>query len=419
MEGGKPGWNDAMNGLPGLLGSGMPETYEMLRILRYCRTALESYNRPVEFPVEFATFFAQVTSALDIYSNSPQAPQDDVAYWDATATARESYRAAVVAYFEGNRQALPASYVISAIEKMESKVEKGISKALATGTGLSPTYFYYDCTDFSLSTVGSELHLKPNSFVQRTLPLFLEGPTRHLKVISDIEERRRVHQLVKSSPLYDVGLKMYTICESLASMGQDVGRMKAFSPGWLENQSVWLHMSYKYYLELLRGGLYEEFFEEISTGLVPFMNNDIYGRSPLEAASFIVSSAFPDSKLHGASFLARLSGSTAEFLSMWQFMMTGPSPFVKNEFGEVQLQLRPVLPGNIFDQNNSVSFTFLGQIEVSYQNPKRIDTWKTVPQSILVVKNDGSTVTIPGSVIGTEIALQVRSLQVVKIVVVF
>ena len=33
-EGGKPGWNDAMNGLPGLLGSGMPETYEMLRILQ-------------------------------------------------------------------------------------------------------------------------------------------------------------------------------------------------------------------------------------------------------------------------------------------------------------------------------------------------------------------------------------------------
>ena len=59
------------------------------------------------------------------------------------------------------------------------------------------------------------------------------------------------------------------------------------------------------------------FFEEIKTGLVPFMNNKVYGRSPLEAASFIVSSAFPDPKLHGASFLARLSGSTAEMLSMW------------------------------------------------------------------------------------------------------
>ena len=30
-------------------------------------------------------------------------------------------------------------------------------------------------------------------------------------------------------------------------------------------------MSYKFYLELLRAGLYTEFFEEIKTGLVPFM----------------------------------------------------------------------------------------------------------------------------------------------------
>ena len=27
----------------------------------------------------------------------------------------------------------------------------------------------------------------------------------------------------------------------------EVGRMMAFSPGWLENESIWLHMSYKWY----------------------------------------------------------------------------------------------------------------------------------------------------------------------------
>ena len=27
MEGGKPGWNDAMNGLPAMIGSGMSGTY--------------------------------------------------------------------------------------------------------------------------------------------------------------------------------------------------------------------------------------------------------------------------------------------------------------------------------------------------------------------------------------------------------
>jgi hypothetical protein len=146
-------------------------------------------------------------------------------------------------------------------------------------------------------------------------------------VVEDLEERRKIAKSVKESGLYDQKLKMYTISESLEGMSPQIGRMMAFSAGWLENQSVWLHMSYKYYLELLRGGLYEEFFEDISTGLVPFMDNKVYGRSPLEAASFIVSSAFPDAKLHGASFLARLSGSTAEMLSIWAYMMFGPAPF--------------------------------------------------------------------------------------------
>jgi hypothetical protein len=37
MEADKPGWYDAMNGLPGLFGSSMPETCELLRLLRYLR----------------------------------------------------------------------------------------------------------------------------------------------------------------------------------------------------------------------------------------------------------------------------------------------------------------------------------------------------------------------------------------------
>ena len=59
--------------------------------------------------------------------------------------------------------------------------------------------------------------------------------------------------------------------------------MMAFSPGWLENESIWLHMSYKWYLELLRAGLYEQFFKEIVQRVVCFMDTDVFGRSPLEA----------------------------------------------------------------------------------------------------------------------------------------
>jgi hypothetical protein len=86
---------------------------------------------------------------------------------------------------------------------------------------------------------------------------------------------------------------------AIPDVPSNVGRLLAFSPGWLENQSIWLHMTYKFLLELLRGRLYDEFYAELTTNLVPFMNASVYGRSPLEATSYIVSSAFPDASLHG------------------------------------------------------------------------------------------------------------------------
>ncbi len=66
-------------------------------------------------------------------------------------------------------------------------------------------------------------------------------------------------------------------------------------------------------------------------GLVPFLDPQTYGRSPLENSSFIVSSAHPDESLHGRGFVARLTGACAEFLSMWVFMMAGPQPFFVQE----------------------------------------------------------------------------------------
>ena len=83
------------------------------------------------------------------------------------------------------------------------------------------------------------------------------------------------HNIIMYLPYAIPHATLYTLYTSymyVIGMSQDIGRMMAFTPGWLENQSVWLHMSYKFYLELLRAGLYDEFFNEIKTGLVPFMD---------------------------------------------------------------------------------------------------------------------------------------------------
>ena len=55
---------------------------------------------------------------------------------------------------------------------------------------------------------------------------------------------------------------MYKVNAPIASLPPDVGRTRVFAPGWLENESVWIHMEYKFMLEVLKAGLYEEFFED-------------------------------------------------------------------------------------------------------------------------------------------------------------
>lgn len=115
-------------------------------------------------------------------------------------------------------------------------------------------------------------------FALHTTPNFLEGPIRQMKVVPNKTAKEVIYQRAKASGMYDSTLQMYKLSESLEAMAQECGRTKAFTPGWLENQSVWLHMSYKFYLEMLRAGLYSEFYEEISTGLVPFMDNKGRGR---------------------------------------------------------------------------------------------------------------------------------------------
>ena len=49
----------------------------------------------------------------------------------------------------------------------------------------------------------------------------------------------------------------------------------------IENESIWLHMEYKYLLELLKSGLYEEYFADLKKMGVPFLPYETYGRSPL------------------------------------------------------------------------------------------------------------------------------------------
>ena len=188
---------------------------------------------------------------------------------------------------------------------------------------------------------------------------------------------------------------MYKVNESLAGVSFEAGRALAFTPGWLENESIWLHMEYKYLLELLKSGLYDQFCRDFHTAAVPFLDPARYGRSPLENVSFLASSANPDPSVWGQGFVARLSGSTAEFLQIWQLMFFGPDPFRVGEAG-LELHFSPCVPDYLMDGEGTVRAVFLGRVPVTYHAPglSALLPGKTKPGRWTLAKADGETVTV-------------------------
>jgi hypothetical protein len=384
MEAGKPGWCDALNGLPGLFGSSLCATYELERLLTFLLEAMvEKGVGTVELPIEQHTLLQEVSHALETCLGSDNADRD-FGYWDTVATAREAYRARIRLGFDGTVESLHFAELMPILAAFRAKVRTGIQRAVQMNGGIPPTYFTYTVTDYDRITDadGNPVHdaqgrpyVRAKRFEPAVLPLYLEGPVHALKVQPDVASARDLYARLRESELYDRKLGMYKVNAPLEGQSHEIGRARAFTPGWLENESIWLHMEYKYLLEVLKAGLHEEFYEDFERALIPFQDPAVYGRSPLENSSFLVSSAHPDESLHGAGFVARLSGATAEFLSIWATMMAGQQPFFLHD-GMLCLQLKPALPGWLFDAEGRVTFTFLGHTPVTVHNPGRVDTWR-------------------------------------------
>jgi hypothetical protein len=419
MEAGRPGWYDALNGLPSLFGSGMSETYELQRWLSFLRQAIQAHaDATLRLPVEAAALLDEVIRCLKTYNARHDSARDFV-YWDAVSTARETYRAGTRLGLDGAE----ATFILRDLEPVladfQDKLGEGIQRAAALNGGIPPTYFTFRVDEFVLlpqSDAQGRPYIRPQRFTAQVLPLFLEGPVHAYKVLPGKEEACKLYRQVKDSALFDRKLQMYKVNASLESQPHDIGRARAFPPGWLENESVFLHMEYKYLLETLKAGLYEEFFADLPHTLVPFLDPQTYGRSTLENSSFLVSSAHPDETLHGAGFVARLSGSTAEFLSMWHIMMAGKQPFILQK-GQLCLALRPALPAWLFKEDGSLSFTFLGRCSVTYHNPQRRDTFKSDihAQRTTLHTTGRETIEITGDIILPPYSAMIRQGEVESI----
>jgi len=361
MEGGKPGWYDALNGLPGIFGSSMCETYELCRMLQFTVNKLTKYKEEVVLPEELIKLLKQVSESVMESGYGRNGDEAVFTCWNKVNDAKEAYRAITTFGYDGSTGRMTAEELITHFEGFLTYVQAGITKAIAYGEGISPAYFTYEVTDYIIE--NDKVIVK--AFQVNVMPHFLEGPVRYLKLANQDEIKKVMYDKVKSSNLFDSKLKMYKVNESLKKASFEVGRAKAFTPGWLENESIWLHMEYKYLLEVLKSGLYEEFFEDFEKQCIPFIDTDTYGRSPLENSSFIASSANPNEKIHGKGFVARLSGATAEFVNMWQIMMFGKQPFLLTNHG-LELSFAPIIPKYLIGTQKEVIGTFLGEIRVEY-----------------------------------------------------
>jgi hypothetical protein len=382
MEADKPNWYDSLNGLPGLLGSSVCETFELKRWILFLKDAIKkapcrgSETQAISLPEEAHSLLCNLGAVAG-------KGLDNFVFWDQRNTLKEKYRADVLYGFTGKERQIGLRKINLIFDSFIKIIDKGLSISYDKTTKLYRSYFINDAVRHKeISKTEDRIYLKALEFRQRPLPEFLEGMVHAYRLGRSHSLSLSYHKAVRSSSLFDKKLNMYKVCAPLKSMPEEIGRTRVFTPGWLENESIWLHMEYKYMLELLKSGLYSYFYDDFKKVFVPFLKPDVYGRSILENSSFIVSSAFPEEKLHGNGFVARLSGSTAEFINIWLIMCAGEKPFYIDKKSRLCAEFKPVLQSWLFTKKtadgfarDTFSFNFLGKTLVVYHNPYRKNTF--------------------------------------------
>jgi hypothetical protein len=356
---------------------------------------------------------------------------------------KEKYRLEVQLGIEGSERDLTHDQIVSFLENCLAVIDLGLnSKWTRDAAGVPRTYYITDIVEHAVpkravvASDGGAHQVKPVAHNYRPMAPFLEGPVHMLRVHP--EQARSVYDAVRESELFDRELQMYRCCAWLKDEPLEIGRIKSYARGWIENESIYAHMEYKWLLEVLRSGLHEEFFNDIQRALVPFLDPAIYGRSLLENCSFIASSVFPDSRSHGRAFQPRLSGVTCEMLNIWTLMVAGEQPFYLDDNGELALRLHPILHERFFTSvptaraywdvsgehqklelpENSFAFKFLGHTLVIYSNPVRRSTFGengARPVEYRLSHLDGTTQRVEGDSLDRLVAEAVREGKVSRI----
>ena len=414
MECEKPGWNDAMNGLPGLFASAMSETIELLRLMKcYREIAINFLDKSFDVLIEQREFFDEIKEAFTDLNCSMHDgiidKQNRFDYWNKATLARERLRKRLRYNASGKVKPVFVRESIIYFDDMMRTLSDGIKRAKELGNGIIPSYIINEVVRYEklykTNHLGYEV-VKPLEFKTVLIPDFLEASARMAKLGQEFFDKE-TYQKIYDSDLRDQELGLYKTCADIEDAPFEIGRVHAFTKGWLERECDFLHMGYKYLLGLLKAGLYEEFFKECKINLVCNMDVNVYGRSPIESSSFIVPTCNPNKALHGQGFLARLTGANAEVIDMYFNLFVGKELF-KMEDNELTFNLDPKLPAEYFDKNNKVTFELFNKVLVIYHNPNRLDCYKGVH---LKYKVNGQEM----DVIKGDLAKKIRDKKIKKV----
>ncbi len=375
MECEKPGWNDALNGLPGLFASSMCESIELLRLINFALEEFKKYDDK-----EIALLDEQFKLMKCVNTNLDALSEDKISafkYWDNVTNAREELRANCHFSAQNSNNFVEMSFILSLMEKMKSLLSQGINKAKGIGGGIIPTYFINRVSKFEktghINHLGFEV-VKPLEFTVEIIPPFLEASARLAKLGEEYFSKKE-YELIYQSDLRDQQLGSYKTCANIDSAPFEIGRIRSFSKGWLERECNFLHMTYKYLLGLLKAGLYEDFYKEFNINFVCNMNPNVYGRSPIENSSFIVPTCNPNRRIHGQGQYARLTGANAEVIDIFYLLFLGEQAFTyENE--ELVFAPAPKLSRFFFDENDEVSYPLFNSCVITIHNPDKLDLYK-------------------------------------------
>jgi hypothetical protein len=428
MEADKPGWCDSLNGLPALFGSSVCETFELKRTVQILLGTIKKLSEDitdVSIPRELAAFASSLQKLLRSNLQAKSKTKDFI-FWDKANSLKEEFREKTFFAFSGREAKVSLKKLERLLQDALTKLNTGINKAKDKKSGLYTTYFIYELKKYA----KKNNHIVPISFSRKPVALSLEAVMHALRV----EGKHSLVSNVKASVLFDKKLKMYRLNASFKNEPLEIGRSRVFVPGWLENESIWLHMEYKYILELLKQGFYKEFYNDLHNCCACFFDPKIYGRNILENSSFIVSSAYPDKSLWGKGFVARLSGATAEFMNIWIVMCLGHNPFSVGKKG-LSLKFAPILEKELFTKEpktidykgkniilpkNSFSFNLFSNTLVCYHNPKRKDTFsKEASIEKIIITLNGKKIIYYNDTIKAPHSLSVRRAEAERIDVYF